>query len=160
MKRPAVRCPRLAPVAAALGLLALCGCGPKPKAAVKGTVTWAGQPVKMGTVVFVAADDPGSAGSGEIDANGNYTVNDAPIGNDKVYISLPPRPMGPAGMPAPPSGMTMPADKKPGAPGGMGSDNPRDYPVSLPDKYKSADATDVKFKVEKGQNTFNITLTP
>jgi len=153
---------RLAPAATALSLLALCGCtGNREKATVKGAVTWGGQPLKMGNVVFVSADNQGGQGSGVIDANGNYTVNDAPVGDDKVYISLPPRPMGPVGgMPAAPPGMAMPADKQPNAAGGMGSTNPQDYPSTLPDKYKSAKDTDVTFKVEKGQNTFNITLTP
>jgi hypothetical protein len=150
---------RLAPVAAALLLLALCGCG-KGKTTVKGTVTWAGQPLKMGMIVFAAADNPGASGSGEIDSKGNYTVNDAPIGDVKVYINLPPKPVGPAGMSAPPPGMSMPADQQPNGPGGIGSTNPKDYPYSLPDKYKSAEATDLKYKLEKSENTINITLTP
>jgi hypothetical protein len=150
----------LAPVAAALALLALSGCGPKPRAAVKGAVTWGGRPVKMGTVVFVTADDQ-VLGSGVIDASGNYAVNDAPVGEDKVYITLPPRPMGRGGLPAPPPGLgAMPADKQPVAAGGMPSSNPQDYPFWLSPQYQSAEATTLKFKVKSGQNTFNITLTP
>ena len=76
-------------------LLVLCGCnGNKERATVKGTITLGGQPLKMGTVVFTPADKQGSPGSGLIDSTGNYTVNDAPVGEVTVCISLPPRPMG------------------------------------------------------------------
>jgi hypothetical protein len=76
----------------AVGLLALFslpGCG-KKRAVVKGKITWNNQPLKMGTIAFIAANN--LTGSSQI-TNGTYTVNDAPVGDVKIVITMPPKPM-------------------------------------------------------------------
>ena len=69
---------RLVPVlGAALVLLTLpLGCGPggPQKGSVSGKVTYKGQPVPKGTITFVATAPDGRNATGELDPEGNYTL--------------------------------------------------------------------------------------
>lgn len=64
-------------------LLAAAGCGGKT-ATVTGRVTYDGQPVTSGSVVFHG--DNGAVDSGLLDADGRYTIARAPVGPVKVAV--------------------------------------------------------------------------
>ena len=151
----------------AVGLLALFialpGCG-KKRAVVKGKITWDNQPLKMGTIAFIAADN--RSGSAQI-ANGTYTVNDAPTGDVKIVITMPPKPMAMlmgkgVSMPKPPPGMAPmkpPPGMEPKGDSGSPMIDPKDIP-NIPAKYTSLESTPLTFKVQSGENTHDIALTP
>ena len=130
------------------------GCGPNQgKAVVKGTVTYKGKLLKAGNVTFRTADN--RVGNGQIDANGTFTVNDAPIGEAKVCVIMPeaPRVMSKA-----PKDMSMPAEMIP-KDSGATPVNPQDL-TPLPQKYASIETTDLKHTVTPGESKYDITLTP
>src|SRR5262249_46832246 len=104
----------------ALALLAGPGCGKGKRATVSGTVTGPdGKPITVGTVSFIDAKN--RTGTANIDNQGHYTVTDAPVGEVKVIVTIPKRPMtmGNVQMPKPPKdfkGMKPPEGMEP--PGG------------------------------------------
>jgi len=72
---------------ALVAVLALAGCGPHPRASVKGKVTVAGKgPLTGGAIQFVLDSDPTQIAGGVIHADGSYEVLDAPVGECKVLI--------------------------------------------------------------------------
>jgi hypothetical protein len=151
----------LAARAGGLGLLLLvlaapAGCRSKARAVVKGKVTFNNRPVVMGTVTFIA--DENRTGSGMINTDGSYTVNDAPVGDVKVVVVVPQRsPMMGRGfsMPKAPKDMKMPADMAP--PGDLKDPGKQ---IQLPDKYTKAETTPLTYTVIKGEQTYDIPLTP
>lgn len=64
------------------GLLPLVGCFSQPGlpglVKVTGTVTYDGEPVEFGNVMFFPDGDQGQTGSGEIASNGSYVVATSP----------------------------------------------------------------------------------
>jgi hypothetical protein len=142
---------------ALIALAAGCSAGKKPRAVVKGKVTWGASPLSKGQISFFSASDPASVGTGEI-VDGKYEVKDAPIGEVKITVisattaigakmRLPPRPKELGGMP---SEMTPDGEDKHSGGGG----------IPVPDKYKDYKTTDLTFTVEKGENEYNATLKP
>jgi hypothetical protein len=146
-----------------LGLLILAiGCGPNYKArgSVKGKVSFAGKDLTTGTVMFHGKDN--ITGSATIDKNGNYLMNDAPLGDVKITVSVPKLP--PGGLKAiSPGG----ADKstKSVDPSGSGKsitimgDMPT-HVVPIPDKYQNVETSGLTFTVKKGEQTKDLPLTP
>jgi len=142
-------------------LLAGVGCGSsnKARAKVKGRVKFFDKTLTCGTVAFIASD--GRVGSGNIDFEGNYEVSDAPIGDTTITVTVPQGARGPAagGSPKPPPGVP---DMKP--PGGLGgTPSPPIDPskiVPIPAKYAQTETSGLKYTVEKGEQTKNITLSP
>src|SRR5262249_25433874 len=102
-------------------------------------------------------------GSGNIDFNGNYTVADAPVGPCKVTVSAPRVANAPPGLrnaAKPPPGMPPMQ-----APGGAGADDSSSLIdpskiVQIPGKDADPEKSGLTFTVERGEQTFNITLTP
>jgi hypothetical protein len=147
-----------------LALVFTAGCGPdyKARAKVKGHVKFFDKNLTAGTVGFTAAD--GRVGAANIDFDGNYEMTDAPIGEVTITVKVPT--MG-AGSDAhkgfvakPPGNMTpMPrqgeADDKAYTP----VIDPKKI-VSIPGKYGSVETSGLKYTVEKGEQTKDITLTP
>jgi hypothetical protein len=139
--------------------LLVAGCGPDQKARgkVKGKVKFFDKNLTCGTVTFVAKD--GRVGSGNIDFDGNYEVNDAPIGDTTVTVKVPSVMRVPKGgqfQPKPPGNM-------PEMKGSGGGGNPTIDPtkiVEIPGKYGAADTSNLTYTVVKGEQTHNITLTP
>jgi len=137
------------------------GCGPtKAKAKVKGQVKFFDKHLTCGTVAFTTKD--GRVGAANIDFDGNYEMSDAPVGEVTITVSVPKPARGPVqGGPAkPPPGVP---DMRP--PGGIGgtSTSPMIDPakiVEIPGKYESVDTSGLKYTVEMGDQTKNITLTP
>ncbi|QDU76280.1 hypothetical protein Pan97_33270 [Bremerella volcania] len=69
-----------------LGLLIpLAGCGGPREIVVKGTVTFEGEPVETGEIIFIPADGVGPVGAGPIN-NGEFSFI-APPGEKKVEIT-------------------------------------------------------------------------
>lgn len=62
-------------------LAASCG---KPRGAVSGVVNYQGKPLKSGTVSFIP--EQGSAIDSLIDSEGNYRVENVPVGNAKITV--------------------------------------------------------------------------
>jgi len=136
------------------------GCTGKSKARVKGTITFKnGQPMSGGTVTFVAADK--RQGTTHIDAKGNYDLADAPVGDVRIYLTVPPPAMGPsAGKQEPPPGtgkMKSPDGGGPPDPGASSTVDPRNV-SRVPEKYLSPDSSGLTYTVTRGEQTHPITL--
>jgi hypothetical protein len=147
----------------AFGLLILVGCGPdyKARAVVKGKVTMGNKPLTSGTVVFYGPQ--GVTSTATIDENGNYTMNDAPVGDVTitVTVSVPPA-MGPGGLKAEIERRKKPAggdskDPEGGSPGIAMSKMPTTF-VRIDEKYSKPETSGLKYKVEKGEHVHNIEL--
>jgi hypothetical protein len=149
-----------------VGLLsASAGCSPgyKSRGTVKGQVTISGKPLYVGTVTFVTDDN--RSGSATIDQNGNYVMGDAPVGDVKVTVTVP-KVGGMAGMmggkparPKSPVGeMKDPNNPSQGGPAAAPVDPSKIVPI--PDKYSTVETSGLTYKVEKGEQTFDIKLTP
>jgi len=149
--------------AGSLVLLVLCialgGCGPgKGKGKVKGRVKYLDKYLNAGTVTFTTKD--GRTDSANIDFEGNYEMVNAPVGEVTITVSVPKMPLGPTkgGPPQPPKDVGMKT-----AMGGGNTPTPSIDPgkiVQIPDKYEKVETSNLKFPVEKGEQTYNITLTP
>jgi hypothetical protein len=102
-----------------------------PTGTAQGRVTYKGQPVTEGRVVFFA---PPYSAVGDIQADGTYTLkwqgrSSIPVGEYKVYVE-PPRPAGAATDDAP---VTI------------------SHP-SIPDKYQLSSTSDLTATVKEGEN--------
>src|SRR5262249_24581959 len=144
-------------------LLTAVGCGGtyKNRGKVKGTVVFFDKHLTAGTVTFQTED--GRIGSGNIDFNGNYTVSDAPVGSCKVTVAAPRVANAPAASRHPPKPRPgMPPMQAPGAGGPEDTSTLVDPSkiVQIPGKYASPDPSGLTFLVERGEQTWNITLTP
>jgi hypothetical protein len=157
---------RAAGAALLLALLALAaGCGPNYKArgTVKGKVTFGGKNLTAGSVVFNGKNN--LTGSAAIDKNGNYVMNDAPLGEVKITVTVPPLPPGGiARMRAGPGVKAAKGTKSvdpedPSKSISIMSDTP-DHVVPIPVKYGSVETTDLTYTVEKGEQTHDIPLKP
>jgi hypothetical protein len=136
------------------------GCSSKSRGVVKGQVKFFDKNLTAGTVAFQTQD--GRVGSGNIDFNGNYTVTDAPLGACIVTVRVPQTGHIPAGMKAPKPPPGMPAMKPPGGEAedsGAGLIDPSKI-VAIPGKYAKTDTSGLTFTVERGENKYDITLTP
>jgi hypothetical protein len=151
-------CAVLSMVAIVLG----CGDSYRSRAVVKGQVTIGGKNLTAGTVEFHSKAEANKVGVANIDANGNYTMSDAPIGEVMVAVRVP-KMTGMAAMTAqkggaPPTGVSL---KDPS--GQMNMEMKMLDPskiVQIPDKYGDFATSGLTHKVEKGETTHNITLTP
>ncbi len=65
------------------------GCGGDETATVRGKVTLDNNPIEMGSIVMVTEDGK-RTGMGTIGPDGTYTVPNAPIGNVKISLAMPP----------------------------------------------------------------------
>ena len=148
-----------------LGLLAFsvgCGTDYKARAIVKGKVTIAGTALTTGSVMFYGKNN--LTGSTAIDLNGNYVMNDAPLGEVTITVSVPkPPPGGLAMMKAGPA-MKAVQDEKSTDPEGSGKSIPvmgrmPSQIVPIPEKYASVESSGLTYTVEKGEHTHDITLT-
>ena len=129
----------------ALMLVAMVGCGSagEPRGYVSGKVTYSGEPVSEGVVVFSSATG-NFAAQGTLQNNGSYSVRSSdgglPVGEYQVVV-LPP---------------TVQTPDTPDSPGGeafLEVDN-------IPSRYRSASQSGLSLKVEAGNNTFDIAMQP
>jgi hypothetical protein len=167
--------------AAALFALAfaLVGCS-RPVGSVTGTVSYNGKPLKGGSVIFISLD--GSPGhSADISETGTFSWDRVTAGQYKVCVDTsylapnkeanlgaaaafgkgapPPTPAIPKGAKtAPPKDANVPEGYTPSDPAAMqGAAKAKKY-VQIPDKYKDADKTDLRFEAKGGAETLTIEL--
>ena len=146
-------------------LLLLLGCGGpdyKARGVVKGRVTTGKKPLTTGTVMFVNKN--GITASADIDVQGNYEMKDAPIGECQVTVTVAELPMDPsvrARLKGEGKGPKMPDMKAPEGGEGPGLPSAPSVPkevVPIDAKYSKPDTSGLNFKVEKGEQTYNIDL--
>jgi hypothetical protein len=139
---------------ACLLLILAVGCGGK-KATVTGTVSYKGQPLKGGTVVFLT-DPGGHPFRSEISQEGKYTINGVPPGSVKITVSTaslrPPQIPRNVNMPTPPKDVPLP----PGAKYNQTGD-PSRY-TWIPDNYGDPEKSGLAYTVQPGEQTHNIDL--
>jgi type 1 fimbria pilin len=75
--------------ALAMAVFSLTGCSKATTAKVTGVVTYKGTPLTSGVVTFYGEGN-NQVASCSIEPNGNYTLTDAPVGTDKITVSVPP----------------------------------------------------------------------
>jgi hypothetical protein len=138
-----IACPYVRLGTALLCVAAATGCG-APTATVTGKVTVNGATVTAGAVTFHGEKD--YVQSATIDANGNYTLGNVPVGPVKVaVVSAKPRAM--------PGGKAATA-KHPGDKGGAGVVSA----VPVPDKYKDPNQSGLAFEIKAGEQTIDLPL--
>ena len=124
-------------------LIVLCGCGlllsgceptgvEREMATVSGKVTLNGEPLDGGRVVFAHVEGPGAAA--DIQSGGTYTVEVA-VGQNGVCIDHRAEPVVAPGRPEPLLGESL-----------------------VPEKYVSAQTSDLSLDVKSGKNEFNIEM--
>jgi hypothetical protein len=143
-------------------LLLQAGCTSKRRAVVRGQIMFFDKKLTAGTVYFHGAN--GQVGAGPIDFNGNYEVNDAPVGSCTITVRVPQAPQMPpggGGNPGkPPKG--MPPMRAPGGEEAADSSPAIDASkiVKIPGKYTKPESSGLTYTVEPGENKHDITLSP
>jgi hypothetical protein len=141
------------------------GCGPdyKARAVVKGKVTMGKQPLTAGTVTFFGPYNITT--TAQIEEDGSYVMNDAPIGEVKVTVKVnaPPGGVGPGGKGGMPAWAKIAgADESKDPSGGGGAipvlgKIPKKI-VRIPDKFEKTETSGLTYKVEAGEHVYNIEL--
>jgi hypothetical protein len=152
--------------------LALVGCS-RSVGSVTGTVSYNGKPLKGGSVILISLDGaPGH--SADISETGTFSLDKVAAGQYKVcvdtsYLAPPQNSSGPATMPsspivpkgaktAPPKDANIPEGYTPSDPAAMqGAAKAKKY-VKIPDKYKDADKTDLRFEAKGVADKLDIDL--
>jgi hypothetical protein len=137
-----------------LVVLAESGCGAK-RGDVSGTVTYQGKPLPLGTVTFMDAKNE-SLGSSPI-TQGKYAIAKVPVGLVKVIVSTPP-PLTGKDPPHPLFKAKPRAESPKKAKRGERLTPDPGSVISIPDKYRSPDQSDLTYTVTPGENTFEIEL--
>jgi len=154
---------RLHPAAVLVGLLALAaaGCGKHATTTVRGKVTFGNQPVGMGRVIFLAADN--TQGTAQLGADGTYTMTDAPVGDVRIAVEIPQRPnimtqLPPAPWDKPPADGSQPS--VPEAEKMKSSTVPTGTWTYIPDKFKDPSTSGLTWTVPAGGGDHDLPLTP
>ena len=127
-------------LAAFFGLLACtcwcagCGSGAPPAGSVSGNVTYNGQPLASGVVIF-ENEKTGVGASAELDSSGTYRIESIRTGQYQVAIQPPSAP--------PPEEMEQ------------GAEAPK---LNIPDKYLNPQTSDLTATVNEGTNTADFSL--
>jgi len=151
------------------------GCGGATTAKVTGTVKYKGEGLPSGTINFIGTEGT-VLGSGQIQDDGSYTVEAAPIGECKITVvteaSQPPEGKGPLSLDKPNKQLKeAPKDNdkhpdakdererqmkkvKDGAPGLSGQKRV----VPAPSKYRSPESTPLKYTVKHSKNVYDFEL--
>ncbi|MBX9628457.1 MAG: carboxypeptidase-like regulatory domain-containing protein [Gemmataceae bacterium] len=146
-----------------------CGTDYKARGEVKGKVTAGGKPLTAGSVMF--HNPEGLTASASIDADGNYTLPDAPVGDCQVTVRVPSMPTDPsikARMTGKGKGPKLPEGPRPpeGVQMSDGLNEPPPMTANVPteivpidEKFGKPETSGLKFTVNKGgQQTYNIEL--
>jgi hypothetical protein len=138
------------------------GCGPdfKSRGVVRGKVTVGKKPLTTGVVMFYAKS--GVTASASIDPDGNYEMNDAPLGECLVTVTVQALPSDPmvrarlkSGSMKFPEGPKDPTKESPDLPSAPRV--PKEV-VPIDIKYSSPGNSGLSFTVKKGEQTYNIEL--
>jgi hypothetical protein len=119
----------------------LSGCGSK-RASVSGKVTYQGEALSSGLVVFVDRDGKVSQPAG-IEVDGAYAADNVPLGHVTVCVEVFPLSGG---------------DGSPEAAKDRSKDQARPRYVPIPPKYRDAKQSDLTLDVKPGTNVYNIEL--
>jgi hypothetical protein len=135
-------------VAVAFAGLAAGGCGGEPTGTISGKVTLNGKPVTAGTINFLVG---GVSFGSPINADGNYIVENVPVGDAIVLLADPPQEEA-VSMPT-----RKPTEAEARSQKGPPPAPPKKPPV-IPTKYGDQVEALFKFKVKGGDNTFNAEM--
>lgn len=153
-----------------LGLLVLLvGCGPnyKARATVKGKVTFGGKALTVGSIMFHGKNN--LTGGATIDKDGNYVMNDAPIGDVTITVTVPKQPQGgiarmkigpgagPGGKDGKDSKSVDPTDSSKTI--SIMSAMPTNV-VAIPEKFGEVATSGLTYTVVKGEQTHDIVMKP
>ena len=153
---------RSATIGFSIAVLCLAGgCGPdyKARGMVKGKVTYNKKSLTTGTVMFYAASN-NITSSAAIDTEGNYVMDDAPLGEVKITVTVTALPPG-KGMKYGPGKAAAEGESK--DPTGVLESIPimGKMPATvlrIDEKYSKPDTSGLSFTVEKGEQTHNLEL--
>src|SRR5262249_35191342 len=104
-----------------------------------------------GTVMFYGKDN--LTASASIGTDGTYVMNDAPLGDVKVTVTVQAPPMGMKHLKDAPGSPVMPGETAPTA-----GKIPKEI-VPIPDRYSKPDTSGLTFAVKKGEQEYDIPLT-
>jgi hypothetical protein len=141
----------LAGGAALCSALLLVGCGAQT-GNLSGKVTYKGNPVKGGTVIFMTADTT-KVVRANIEDNGNYSAKGLPVGEMIILVEsawTPPKIPGGAKT-APPAGQKPPEGHPEAKAGAKGS-------TLIPARYSDPKQTDLKVTVKGGDQQHDVPL--
>jgi hypothetical protein len=138
------------------------GCGAKERAVVKGKVTIGTKTLTAGNVIFWGADN--MTATAVIDKHGNYAMNDAPVGEVKITVTVPPIP--PGGLEKVQNMMKHPGlkgiksvDPESGKSISIVGDMPATI-VPIPDRYGNVSTSNLTYTVQRGEQSYDIPLSP
>jgi len=145
--------------------VALAGCGgPPPRAVVKGKVSIGGKSLTTGNVMFWG--DKNATASAPINESGEYVMNDAPIGDVKITVTVPKIPPGVLEKMQSKSGKfkeinkdIKSVDPESGKTISIMGSVPASI-VPIPEKYADVDSSGLTFTVKSGEQTKDLPLTP
>jgi hypothetical protein len=121
---------------------------------IKGQVTFKGTPLPGGELAFHSTQEGVPAATAVIDESGNYSIR-APQGEVKITVDNEMLRPGSGARQHAPSQMKGAGPR----PGGTDPTVIKGKHVPISPKYRSLDATDLKYTVTKGEQTKNIELT-
>jgi len=127
--------------------LAGCNLGDQspPKGKVYGKVTFEGKPIPEGSTIVFMRSKTGNAGSGKVDAQGNYKFFlPVPIGIYKVMVIPPSRELSTKEKMEQMTGDAKPISEK-------------EYP-EIPKKYRDTATSGETFAIKEGDTLFNLDM--
>jgi hypothetical protein len=138
--------------------LVVVGCGSKPTGTIEGQVKYKDKALPAGSVIFAGEDN--KSYMSPIDAQGNYKIENVPVGTVKIAITLPSAP----NIPTVPGGkdkikLGLPKDVKlpPGVDPGYNMDVPKDLP-KLPPEVGNPQTSGMSYAVTAGKQQHNIDI--
>ena len=123
-------------------LILASGCG-GGTGSLSGTITYQGQPLRMGTVSVVGGD--GIIRAGTIQDDGTYTVTDVATGSVKIAVTS-----------QDPSEQKVAAKGPSGEVANHSNDGLKWF--AIPDKYGDFEQSGLTFPLQRGTNGFSIEL--
>lgn len=165
------RCLSIRRVTGMIGIVAVlllaAGCDNAPaRATVKGKVTLGDKPLTFGNVMFWSKASDSVTGSATIDKDGNYILHDAPVGEAMVAVSVPSLPPGALEqmkqMKNSAVAKNTPQSVDPNDPSRkmqLIGDVP-DNIVPIPHKYSIPADSGLVYTIKRGEQTYDIKLTP
>ncbi len=154
---------RSATIGFSIAVLCLAGgCGPdyKARGVVKGKVTYNKKALTSGTVMFYAASN-NITSSAFIDGEGNYVMNDAPLGEVKITVTVTSLPPGKPMKYGPGKAASEGESKDPTGTVSESIPIMSKMPSSIlriDEKFSKPETSGLSFTVEKGEQTHNLEL--
>lgn len=138
-------------------LVAVAGCGPKT-GTVSGKVTYKGEPLKGGNVIF--ASEKGQSLLAPIGEDGTYTIQNVPVGEAKIAVKT--KHLGIVAAMAKMKGAGGPPQDTSGGVGAPKKLTPEEAVrrfVAIPAQYEDTETSGLTFTVKGGSQSHDIPLT-